>query len=224
MKSFNVALDGPSGAGKSSVAKEIARKYHLHHLDTGAMYRAIALALHQEGIAPQEGQALTKALEQITLDVEGDQVFINKDNVTSQIRQPEISKLASQYSALPSVRKKLVAIQQQIASRKGFILDGRDICDVVLPGAEVKIYLDASPKARAMRRMLQDEEKGIHLPFEQVLAAIEARDLADRTRESDPLRISENAVVVDSSNMDFDQTVKRIEEILNQALKEAGND
>lgn len=221
MKPFNVALDGPSGAGKSSVAKAIASKYGLHHLDTGAMYRAIALALHEMGVEPASSQALEQALEQIHLVLDHDQVLVNGHNVTSQIRQPEISSLASQYSALPAVRKKLVAIQQQIAAHKGYILDGRDICDVVLPDAEVKIYLDASPQARARRRMLQDEEKGIYQPYEQVLQAIEARDYADQHRKTDPLQISKQATVVDSSAMDFDQTVARIEQIIQQALKEA---
>lgn len=222
MNAFNVAIDGPSGAGKSSIADEIAGRYHLHHLDTGAMYRAIALGLSRIGIEASDSQALAEALEQLDLQMKPDgSVFLNGEDVSEAIRQPEVSLLASRYSALPSVRRRLVAMQQAIAKHKGCILDGRDICDVVLPDAEVKIYLDAKPEARARRRMLQDQLKGKSIPYEEVLQAIIERDHSDSTRREAPLKVSDQAVVVDSSDLSFEQTVEAICSVIDSALKEA---
>lgn len=214
MKSFNVAVDGPSGVGKSSISDAIAHKYGLIHLDTGAMYRAVALALDEQGIEPAESQELQDALDQIDLVLNDKQVLLNGQDVTAQIRQPHVSMLASSYSALPSVRRFLVASQQKIAARKGFILDGRDICDVVLPDAEVKLYLDASAKARANRRCLQLEQAGITEPFEKILEEIELRDLKDRTRKTDPLKISDNAVVIDTSNLSLEQVIDLVSGVI----------
>lgn len=214
MKSFNVAVDGPSGVGKSSISDAIAHKYGLIHLDTGAMYRAVALALDEQGIEPAESQELQDALNQIDLVLNDKQVLLNGQDVTAQIRQPHVSMLASSYSALPSVRRFLVASQQKIAARKGFILDGRDICDVVLPDAEVKLYLDASAKARANRRCLQLEQAGITEPFEKILEEIELRDLKDRTRKTDPLKISDNAVVIDTSNLSLEQVIDLVSGVI----------
>lgn len=221
MKAFNVALDGPSGAGKSSVADVIAQKYNLTHLDTGAMYRAIGLTLHDQNVKPESGQTLEKALADIQLEMKDGKVIVNGNDLTDQIRKPEVSTLASTYSALPAVRHKLVDLQQKIAANKGYILDGRDICDVVLPEAEVKLYLDAAPQARARRRLLQDQEKGIATNYEEVLNGILKRDEADKNRKTDPLRISKSAIVVDSSGLTFDETVEAVCKIIDQTLKEA---
>lgn len=220
MQKFNVALDGPSGAGKSSVADEIARIYDLIHLDTGAMYRALAWKLHAMQIEPKSSKELEDALSSIDLKVNpADQsISVNGENVSQIIRTPEVSRLASIYSALPEVRIRLVALQQEIARSKGYILDGRDICDVVLPDADVKIYLDAAPEARAKRRMLQNEEKGIEEPYEEVLAAIIERDARDKNRKEAPLRVSKDARVLDSSSLNFQETVDVVCEWINQAL------
>lgn len=220
MQKFNVALDGPSGAGKSSVADEIARIYDLIHLDTGAMYRALAWKLHAMQMEPKSSKELEDALSSIDLKVNpADQsISVNGENVSQIIRTPEVSRLASIYSALPEVRIRLVALQQEIARSKGYILDGRDICDVVLPDADVKIYLDAAPEARAKRRMLQNEEKGIEEPYEEVLAAIIERDARDKNRKEAPLRISKDAHVLDSSSLNFQETVDVVCEWINQAL------
>ncbi len=221
MNSFNIAIDGPSGAGKSSLADALAAEYGLIHLDTGAMYRAVALALHQQGIAPTSSEALVQALQAIDLDMSyQDKVFLNHQDVSQAIRTPEVSQLASQYSVLPEVRQKLVALQQQIAASKGFIVDGRDICDVVLPQAEVKIYLDAAPEARAKRRMLQDAQKGKMIPYEEVLADILQRDQRDMNRKENPLRKSEQATLVDSSHLNFDQTLLALKSVVELALSE----
>lgn len=220
MQKFNVALDGPSGAGKSSVADEIARIYDLIHLDTGAMYRALAWKLHAMQMEPKSSKELEVALSSIDLKVNpADQsISVNGENVSQIIRTPEVSRLASIYSALPEVRIRLVALQQEIARSKGYILDGRDICDVVLPDADVKIYLDAAPEARAKRRMLQNEEKGIEEPYEEVLAAIIERDARDKNRKEAPLRVSKDARVLDSSSLNFQETVDVVCEWINQAL------
>ncbi|MFR7638943.1 MAG: (d)CMP kinase [Allobaculum sp.] len=220
MQKFNVALDGPSGAGKSSVADEIARIYDLIHLDTGAMYRALAWKLHAMQMEPKSSKELEDALSSIDLKVNpADQsISVNGENVSQIIRTPEVSRLASIYSALPEVRIRLVALQQEIARSKGYILDGRDICDVVLPDADVKIYLDAAPEARAKRRMLQNEEKGIEEPYEEVLAAIIERDARDKNRKEAPLRVSKDARVLDSSSLNFQETVDVVCEWINQAL------
>lgn len=220
MQKFNVALDGPSGAGKSSVADEIARIYDLIHLDTGAMYRALAWKLHAMQMEPKSSKELEDALSSIDLKVNpADQsISVNGENVSQIIRTPEVSRLASIYSALPEVRIRLVALQQEIARSKGYILDGRDICDVVLPDADVKIYLDAAPEARAKRRMLQNEEKGIEEPYEEVLAAIIERDARDKNRKEAPLRVSKDARVLDSSSRNFQETVDVVCEWINQAL------
>lgn len=219
MEKINIALDGPSGVGKSSAADLLAERFGLVHLDTGAMYRAIGYALDRENILPQESPQLEKALENLHLTMEGDKVFLNGEDVSEVIRTPEVSMLASKYSAVPSIRRKLVSLQQQIAADKGYILDGRDICDVVLPDAEVKIFLNASARARAQRRYLQDLQKGKQVEFEQVFKEIEERDLQDRTRSVSPLKISEQAVVVDSSDMNLEETVDAMSDIVSKALK-----
>lgn len=206
MKRFNVAIDGPSGAGKSSIADAIAAHYSLIHLDTGAMYRAIAWKLDSMGVSP-DASNLEERLADISLEMPEGKVIVDGQDVSSLIRQPEVSNLASLYSALTPVRKRLVLMQQEIAKNKGYILDGRDICDVVLPDAEVKLYLDAAPEARAKRRMLQNQEKGINQSYDEVLESIIKRDERDKNREQAPLRVSKDAVLIDSSDISFDQTV-----------------
>ncbi len=223
MKKFNIALDGPSGAGKSSVADLLAAKYDMKHLDTGAMYRALSWLLNREKISLEDEKKLQEALDKVVLDLPADgRVIINGQDVTSLIRTPEVSMLASRYASSGLVRKKMVELQQQITARKGFIVDGRDICDVVLPDAEVKIYLDASPEARARRRYLQDLESGKQVSYEQVLSSICARDEQDRNRPVSPLTISDQAVVVDSSDLSLDETVSAISKIVSESLKKEG--
>ncbi len=219
MNSFNIAIDGPSGAGKSSLADALAAQYGLIHLDTGAMYRAVALALHQQNIPPYSSELLKQALDSIVLDMsQKDKVLLNQEDVSQVIRTPEVSQLASQYSALPEVRQKLVMLQQQIATPKGFIVDGRDICDVVLPDAEVKIYLDAAPEARAKRRMIQDAQKGNDLSYEVVLQDILQRDERDMNRKENPLKKSKQATLVDSSHLNFDETLAALKRVVEDSL------
>ena len=223
MKKFNIALDGPSGAGKSSIADQLAEIYQMKHLDTGAMYRAISWLLNQEKIDPENDLAIENALKSAVLDLPEDgRVIINGIDVSEIIRTPEVSMLASLYASKAPVRQKMVELQQKIASRQGFIVDGRDICDVVLPDALVKIYLDASADARAKRRYLQDLENGKSVEYEEVLRQIEQRDYQDRHRAISPLKISDQAVVIDSSQLNIEQTVAKACKVVNERLKKEG--
>lgn len=211
---FNIALDGPAGAGKSTIADAIADCFGLVHLDTGAMYRGAALYLSSLGIEPQYSEQMQQALDAMEMDFENGHLIINGEDVSGKIRTPEVSLIASKYSAIGPLRRRLVSLQQAITARQGFIVDGRDICDVVLPDAQVKIYLDASPKARALRRMKQDAQKGIAQNFDEVLREIEERDYRDMHREQSPLKISADAVVVDSSDLSQQQTIDKVAQIV----------
>jgi cytidylate kinase len=216
---LNVALDGPSGVGKSSAADIVAEKYGLTHIDTGAMYRAAALYFDTLGIAPEESEDLLQALENLHIEQQQSTVLLNGKDVSEEIRTPKVSMLASQYSQLAPVRRKLVALQQQMAKKQPCILDGRDICDVVLPNAQVKVYLDASTEARAMRRHLQNLEKGMESDYAKVCEDIEKRDLQDRTRAVSPLTVSKDAVIIDTSDLTLKQTAEKISDLIDQSLK-----
>lgn len=214
MPKFNIAIDGPSGVGKSTIANILADHYHMIHLDTGAMYRCVAYYLIQNQVDLQNEQELQEALNRIDIHFDGDKVFLNNQDVSSQIRLNEISMAASKISALPLVRQKLVSLQQEIASQKGYILDGRDICTVVLPNAEVKIYMDASSKARAQRRYDEYISKGIDADYEVIFQDIVARDYQDSHREHSPLKVADDAVVIDTSDMTIAEVVETIENII----------
>ena len=214
MPKFNIAIDGPSGVGKSTIANILADHYHMIHLDTGAMYRCVAFYLIQNQVDIQNEQELQEALNCIDIHFDGDKVLLNNQDVSSQIRLNEISMAASKISALPLVRNKLVSLQQDIASQKGFILDGRDICTVVLPNAEVKIYMDASSKARAQRRYDEYISKGIDADYEVIFQDIVARDYQDSHREHSPLKVADDAVVIDTSDMTISEVVETIENII----------
>lgn len=216
MAKFNIAIDGPSGVGKSTIANLLADEYHMIHLDTGAMYRCVAYYILKNNIDTENAEQLKQALNAIHITFDQDRVFLNDEDVTELIRMNEISMAASKFSALPAVRKKMVSLQQEIASHKGYILDGRDICTVVLPDAEVKIYMDASSKARAQRRYDEYISKGIDADYETIFQDIIARDYQDTHRENSPLQIAEDATVVDTSDMNIDEVVHTIKEIIDE--------
>lgn len=213
-----IAIDGPVGAGKSSVSDEVARRLGILHLDTGAMYRAAGLMLLRQGISPDDDAAATAAVEAADIGVryaDGLQrTLLNGEDVTELLRTPEVSSAASAVSRHPGVRKRLVRAQRELARSTPMLMDGRDIGTVVLKDAPVKIYLTATPEARAMRRLRQYEAQGELHSFEEVLAAVNARDYQDMHREADPLRQADDAVVVDSSELNFDQTVGAILDIV----------
>ena len=211
---LNIAIDGPVGAGKSTIADEVASRLGILHLDTGAMYRAVGLAVLQHGIDLQDEEAVTDRCKQSQVDVRyenGAQVtLLDGRDVTGMIRSQEVGTAASAVSRYAGVRRLLVQRQQELAQTQPMLLDGRDIGTVVLPNAPVKVYLTATPEARAMRRLKQLLEKGETADFAEVLAEVNARDEQDMNRAVDPLRQAEDAIVVDSSNLTFEETVQAI--------------
>lgn len=214
---INIAIDGPSGVGKSTVADRVAESLHMVHLDTGAMYRCVAYYLVSHQIDLSDSQALDQALDSIHISFQGKQVFLNDVDVSKEIRTNEISMFTSKVATNPSVRKKMVTLQQEVAKDKGYILDGRDICTVVLPDAEVKIYMDASAKARAERRYKEYISQGIQADYETIYQDIVARDYQDSHREISPLVQAKDAIRIDTSNLTIDEVVKEVLELVRKA-------
>lgn len=214
-----IALDGPSGAGKSSLAKEIAKRLGIVYLDTGALYRTVGLHVKNNNADPKNESAVAPLLEGLDIDVViedgAQQVYLNGKSVGDSIRTPEMSMYASAVSALPKVRAFLLDTQRAFARRSSVIMDGRDIGTVVLPDADVKIFLTASDEVRAERRLKELLAKGQQVTFEDVLADMRERDLADSTRAAAPLKKADDAILLDNSELDFDGTVKRALEIIN---------
>lgn len=199
---INIAIDGPSASGKSTVADELCKILGYVHLDTGAMYRCVGLAVVRSGIDYENEKALKKLLKSIKIVLTNDgKVFLNDEDVTDKIRTNEISMMASNVSTKPMVREKLVAMQQDMAKNKGFVMDGRDIGTVVLTDAEVKIYLTASAEARAKRRYAENVERGIESNLLDLKQEIIERDYQDTHRKYSPLRKAKDAIEIDSSNM-----------------------
>lgn len=214
MARFNIAIDGPSGVGKSTIADILALKYNMHHLDTGAMYRCVAYYVMQNDIDLNNEQNLKESLDNISICFDEKKVYLNGEDVSDRIRLNDISMYTSKIASLSAVRNKMVKLQQQIAKDKGYILDGRDICSVVLPDAEVKIFLTASSKARAQRRYNEYVEKGIEADYETIFQDIVARDYQDTHRENSPLVITKDATVVDTSDLSIDEVVNEIVQII----------
>ena len=220
MKKINIAIDGPSAAGKSSVAERLAAELNYTHLDTGSMYRAVAYYVQSKKIALDDEEKIVDLLRKTRIAVEPDgTIEIGDLRLKEELYGNEISLAASDVSKLKGVRARLVEIQQEIAEEKGYILDGRDIGTVVLPHAEVKIYLTASAEARAQRRTKQNLEKGIEADYEQILSEIIARDYQDTHREHSPLMQAEDAILVDSSDLDLDEVIEKIVSIIEERLE-----
>ncbi len=220
MRKINIAFDGPSAAGKSTIADKIAERLGYNHLDTGAMYRAVAYDALQKGIAIDDEERVVKMIEEMDLDMCLDgRVLLDGKDISHEIRTNEVSMAASDVSKLEKVRASLVAMQQKISRGGGYILDGRDIGTVVLKDAEVKIYLTASAEARAERRVKQNIEKGIEADYESILNDIIKRDYQDTHREHSPLRKAEDAVEIDSSYLTIDEVVDKVMELVDAALK-----
>ena len=212
--SYDIAIDGPAGAGKSTIAKAIAKKMKIIYVDTGAMYRAMALFMLRERVDISDTEAVSQKCKEadITIGYEnGEQVvYLNGENVNSLLRTEEVGNMASAISVQPSVRKKLVELQQALAAKCDCIMDGRDIGTCVLPDAQVKIYLTASSDVRARRRYEELKAKGQQCDYEKIKADIEQRDYRDMHREYSPLKQAVDAVLVDSSEMTIEEVIDRI--------------
>ena len=221
---LNIAMDGPVGAGKSSIARAVAERLGILHLDTGAMYRAVGLSALRAGVDLQDEAAVTAHARAIDVSVahsgNGQRTIVNGEDLTDFIRTPEVSMAASTVARYPGIRREMVRIQQKLATSTPMLVDGRDICVRVLPNAKVKLFLTASAEERARRRWLEMQAKGDPTPYEDVLRDLRARDAQDMNREVDPLRPTEDAVIVDSTEMNFEQVVDCILKIVEEKTHE----
>lgn len=219
---INVAIDGPGGAGKSTISKRAAKELGFLYVDTGALYRAVGLNAMRTGADLNDTESIEKSLDGISVDLKyenGEQaVLLNGENVSSLIRTPEASMAASAVSAVPKVRKFLFSLQQDIAAKNNCIMDGRDIGTVVLPNAQVKIFLTASPEERAMRRYKELVEKGANIEYENVLAELKQRDYNDSHRALAPLKPAEDSALVDTTGLDLEESVEKIIKMIKEKL------
>lgn len=221
MMKYNIAIDGPAGAGKSTIAKKLAKDLGYVYVDTGAMYRAMAYYFIQNGIKADDVLAIEKACVDVDVTItykDGEQqVILNGENVNGVIRNEEVGNMASATSIYPVVRTKLVELQRILAQKENVIMDGRDIGTVVLPNANVKIFLTASSRVRATRRYEELQAKGIECNLDEIEKDIIERDQRDMNRETSPLKQADDAILLDSSDLDIDGVVERMKEIIEKA-------
>lgn len=221
--SFIVAVDGPAGTGKGTITKLISEKYNLINIDTGAMFRCVALEFINRGISTDNEDDIINILNNIEIRLEyidgENKVILNGEDVTKRIRENDVNNLVSPISVIPKVRQKLAELQRKIAEGKDVIMEGRDIGTVIFPNADVKIYLDASPEERARRRMKQNQEKGIETSYEEALKNIIDRDKRDSSREIAPLKKAKDAIVIDSTSMAIEEVVDVVSNLIEQKRK-----
>lgn len=219
---FAVAIDGPSGAGKSSIAKRVASELGFIYVDTGALYRAIGLYMSRQGINIKDENEVAPRLSGMSVELrflEGSQhVFLNDEDVSEKIRTPEMAMCASSVSALQSVRAALLELQRDIAAKNRVIMDGRDIASIVLPDAQVKIYLTASAEERARRRLLEHEQRGEKVSFDEILRQIEERDYNDSNRAVAPLKRVPDAILLDTTGYTFEEAVTAVKKLITAAM------
>ena len=212
---YQIAIDGPAGAGKSTIAKLMAERKGFIYVDTGAMYRGLAWYFLTKGIRPDDEEAVTKACEEVKIDIAYEngkqQIYVNDKNITDHLREEAVGNMASKSSAVPAVRARLLELQRDLARREDVVMDGRDIGTSVLPDADVKIFLTASVDTRARRRYNELLGKGESCDYAQIAADIEERDRRDMTREISPLCRAEDAELIDSSEMTIEEVVEKIE-------------
>lgn len=219
----SIAIDGPSGAGKSTLAKMLATKLGYLYVDTGAIYRTVGLYTYRKGVEPTKGSTVTALLGEISIDLKHGEdglqhMYLNGEDVTSEIRRHEISHYASAVSAIPEVRAFLLEMQRNFATRYNIIMDGRDIGTVVLPGADVKLFLTAAAEDRAKRRYAELLEGGQNCEYETILADIMERDRNDSTRAAAPLKQAEDAVMVDTTNLTLEQSFQVLLKIVKERI------
>jgi cytidylate kinase len=221
-----IAIDGPSGAGKSTLSKLLAKALNYINIDTGAMYRSVALGAQRRGIEPSDEEALRRLCDTISIDFvrsgSGERVLLNGEDVSEAIRTPEISLLTSRVSACKGVREAMVRLQRKMGERGGVVLEGRDIGSVVFPGAEVKFFLQASAGERGRRRYEELKGKGFPVDLEQTVAEVEERDAADSAREHAPLIRAEDAEVIDSTTLSIDQVLTEMLQVVRARRRAAG--
>ena len=214
---YNVAIDGPAGAGKSTVAKRVAKELGFVYVDTGAMYRALAVYFLKQGLDSDEKEKIADACKNAKVSIGYEdgiqQVYLNGENVTSQLREERVGNMASVSSAIPEVRAQLLELQRELARTTDVVMDGRDIGTNILPNADVKVYLTASVETRAKRRYLELTEKGVACDLKAIEHDIEERDTRDMNREIAPLKQAEDAVFLDSSNLTIDEVVLKIKSL-----------
>ncbi len=223
-KIYSVAVDGPSGAGKSTLSKAAAARLGIVYVDTGAIYRSIGYYVYTRGIDPKDAPAVIAILPQVDIEMcygqDGTQrMILNGEDVSAQIRLPEMSMYASAVSAIPEVRAFLLEMQRSLARKTSVIMDGRDIGTVVLPEAQVKIFLTTAAEIRARRRMKELDERGTPQPFEEVLQQIRDRDWADSHRAAAPLRQAEDAVVLDTGEMNFEESLEAMLQLIREKVE-----
>lgn len=217
---MQIAIDGPAGVGKSTLAKALAKHLGIIYLDTGAMYRGVALLAHRAGVPAEDSAALSDILAQQRLHfqmVDGKKCLFNDDeNIEEAIRQPEVSKIVSDYAKLGSVRQAMTRQQQRIAQETSVVMDGRDIGTVVLPDADYKFFLVASVRERARRRYLELEAKGVHQDYEELVKDLAERDRLDSTRDLAPLKQAADAVLIDTDHLNENEVLEKIIEIISK--------
>ena len=222
MKHYSVAVDGPAGAGKSTIAKRLAQELGYHYVDTGAIYRTLGYFMDLIGIGPKDIDGITRMIDEVVIEIEYDpedgsqHMFMNESDVTDEIRTPEMSRIASQISAHKIVRQRLLDMQRDLAKKYDVIMDGRDIGSVVLPKADVKIFLTASPEVRAKRRFEELQAKGVRDSYDKVLKDIIQRDHDDMNRPVAPLKQTKSHILVDSSDMTIDEVVETMKKIVEE--------
>ena len=220
---FVVAVDGPAGSGKGTITKIVADKMNLVSIDTGAMYRCVALEMINRNVTMDELDKIKVILDEIKIELKREndtpKVYLNGKDVSNKIRTKEVNGLVSQVSHIPVVRQAMVELQREMGNTKDVIMEGRDIGTNVFPNADVKIYLDASAEERANRRFKQNEEQGIDIPYEEILENIKFRDHNDKTSDVAPLKKAEDAILVDSTNMPINEVVQTIIDIIKEVKK-----
>ena len=222
--SFIVGIDGPAGSGKGTVTKKVANKLGLINIDTGITYRCVALEVLNRDIQIDDKEKIIEIAKNIKISIdntpEGDIVFLNGKNVTKEIRSKEVTKIVSPVSSIKEVRFLMVELQRKLAEGKNVIMEGRDICTYVFPNADVKIYLDASISERAKRRFEEQQEKGIDMSYKEVLESIRKRDENDKAKEVGALKLAEDSIIIDTTNLSIDEVVNKIIDIIEEKKKD----